>query len=123
MIRHNFYIILGILFLQSISNPLQASDIISNYFASDDGWVTKSYGDWVIDLPNGEQWQGAGVNISATNNYLTSYGVGFNDVDDWIELPPVNNPDVLTFYARLSSVGVATSNKLMVQRFDENTSI
>ena len=122
MIRHNFYIILGILFLQAVANPLHASDIVSNYFASDDGWVTKSYGDWVIDLPNGEQWQAAGVNISATNNYLTSYGVGFNDVNDWIELPPVNNPDVLTFYARLSSVGVAASNKLMVQRFDENMS-
>ena len=86
-------------------------------FEDSDGWSNHSAGDWTEDA-NAGTWTGHDIYASSQFTFFGSRKVGFNDVGDWLELPPVDNPGTLTFWTRLSSSGTASSNKLQVQRYD-----
>ena len=106
----------------NIANPLTGNDTtitgpcLTTGFENADSWVNHSGGNWTEITPDGDYISnGCYADAGDTNNGIRK--VGLNDVGDWLELPPVDNPTSLTYYARLSSAPSAT-NSLTIQYYN-----
>ena len=86
-----------------------------------DGWDNHNSGNWTENANVGT-YQAHGIYANSGSTYSGSRKIGFNDVGDWLELPPVDYPQTLKYYARLSSSGTASSNKLMIQVYNSSSS-
>ena len=98
----------------TVTDPA-GSTCLEDGFDTIDGWVTHSAGNWTQNTPNGT-YTGNGVYINA-NDAIAEYKLGFNDVNDWFELPPLDNPLLFTYWGRLSTNPGGT-NAMKVQVFD-----
>ncbi|MBT8257368.1 MAG: lamin tail domain-containing protein, partial [Bacteroidia bacterium] len=98
----------------TVTDPA-GSSCLEDGFDTIDGWSTHAAGNWTETTSNGT-YTGNGVYVNA-NEAIAEYKLGFNDVDDWFELPPVDNPLLFTYWGRLSSAPGGT-NGMKVQVFD-----
>ncbi|NNK73582.1 MAG: hypothetical protein HKO94_10355 [Flavobacteriaceae bacterium] len=98
----------------TVTDP-PGSSCLEDGFDTIDGWMTHAAGNWTQNTVNGT-YTGNGVYVNA-NDAIAEYKLGFNDADDWFELPPVDNPLLFTYWGRLSSAPGGT-NRMKVQVFD-----
>lgn len=89
---------------------------LSTGFSDAEGWSNHAYGNWTDTDVNGDVWIGNG--IFAGN--VADRRIQMNNVNDWLELPPVDNPSSLTYIARLSAAPSGT-NSITVQYFNGST--
>ena len=97
-----------------VQDPI-GSSCLEDGFDSIDGWSTYSAGNWTENADSGT-YIGNDVYVS-TGDAIADNKVGFNDTNDWLELPTVDNPVTLTYWGRLSSAPTGL-NKMKVQVFD-----
>jgi hypothetical protein len=83
-----------------------AAESSAQYFNDFDSWPIMEGSSWTQSGPGGT-WHGDGTYVNFGNEYSGLRKVGFNDVGDVLELPPVTNPESVSFYARLSSGSLA----------------
>ncbi|WP_179351127.1 choice-of-anchor D domain-containing protein [Winogradskyella vidalii] len=81
-------------------------------FENADGWSDHGYGNWTNTDSNGEIWSGNGIYAGNPDRRIQ-----MNDIGDWLELPPVDNPSSLEYYGSISSSATG-NNRIMVQYFD-----
>ncbi len=98
----------------NVTDPA-GSSCLEDGFDTIDGWTTHAEGNWTQVTPNGT-FTGNGIYVNA-NDAIAGYKLGFNDNDDWVELPPVDNPLLFTYRGRLSSAPSGT-NSMKVQVFN-----
>lgn len=80
-----------------------AAEGSAQYFNNFDSWpIIAGEGSWSQNGPGG-LWQGNGTYVNFGNERSGLRKVGFNDVGDRLEMPPVTNLESVSFYARLSS--------------------
>lgn len=89
---------------------------LSTSFENSEGWSDHAYGNWTETDSNGDVWVGNGIFAGNAGNRR----IQMNDVNDWLELPPVHNPASLEYYGGLSSSATG-NNRIMVQYFNGTT--
>jgi len=88
---------------------------LAQYFNDFEPWPIQAEGNWSLSGPGGT-YTGQGIYVNFGNEASGLRKVGFNSSGDWLELPPVNFPERVTFQARLSSPGTSS---MQIQYFDE----
>lgn len=83
--------------------PLAATNLIDTGFETSDGWTTKSSGNWNQTAEDGT-WYGNSMYVNTTDTHGGDNKAGMNSADDWLKSPQVNNPGVLTYWYRTSTV-------------------
>ncbi len=105
--------------IYNTTNPLTGNattitgPCLTTGFENADGWSDHAYGNWTDTDINGDDWVGNGIFAGNAGNRR----IQMNTVGDWLELPPVDNPASLEYYARLSSSG-SGNDRLMVQYYN-----
>jgi uncharacterized repeat protein (TIGR02543 family) len=90
--------------------------IYTNAFPSSDGWTAANYAQtspWT-KLVLGQIWSGAGINITVGTR------AQLRDLNTWLELPSINNPNQLTFTASSSSAGTGGIANIKIQIYIDN---
>lgn len=90
--------------------------ILETSFEDSEGWVDHSSGNWTQVDANGT-WTANGMYANQFNPNTGIRNIGMNDVGDYIELPPVSNPQTLYYYDRLSSAPTGT-NEFTIEYYD-----
>lgn len=90
--------------------------ILQTGFEDAEGWVDHSSGNWTQVDANGT-WTGFDMYANQFNPNNGIRNVGMNTVGDYLEFPPVDNPQTLYYYDRLSSAPTSF-NELSIQYFD-----
>ncbi len=98
------------------SGPVVIDTILSTGFEDAEGWVDHSSGNWTQVDANGT-WTAVDMYANQFNPNNGIRNVGMNTVGDYLEFPPVNNPQTLYYYDRLSSAPTSF-NELSIQYFD-----
>jgi hypothetical protein len=105
-----------LILLLSFVPLVYGQNLINTSFEDSDGWSDHSSGNWT-EVANDGTWEGSGIYANGSDTYSGTRKIGFNDVGDWLELPSVDNPGTLSFYARLSSNASGT-NSLKIQQYN-----
>ncbi len=96
--------------------PIVIDTILETGFEDAEGWIDHSSGNWTQVDANGT-WNAVGMYANQFNPNNGIRNVGLNDVGDYLEFPPVSNPQTLYYYDRLSSAPTSF-NELRVDYFD-----
>jgi gliding motility-associated-like protein len=99
-----------------VGGPIVIDTILQTSFEDVEGWVDHNSGNWTqIDAYG--TWNAVDMYANQFNPNNGIRNVGMNDVGDYLELPPVSNPQTLYYFDRLSSAATST-NELTVEYFD-----
>jgi gliding motility-associated-like protein len=99
--------------------PAIADTLLSTSFLDSEGWTnqtTVANGTWTTTTADGN-WIGFDMYANGGNTNTGNRKIGFNNVGDWFQLPPVDNPQTLYYYVMLSGVPTGT-HELTIQYFD-----
>ena len=99
--------------------PIVIDTILQTGFEDAEGWVDHSSGNWT-QLDAYGTWNAVGMYANQFNPNNGIRNVGLNDVGDYLEFPPVSNPQTLYYYDRLSSVATGI-NELTIEYFNGTT--
>lgn len=90
--------------------------ILQTGFEDSEGWIDHSTGNWTqIDAFG--TWTANDMYANQFNPNNGIRNVGMNTVGDYLELPPVSNPQTMYYYDRLSA-GPNNLNELTIEYFD-----
>ena len=96
--------------------PIVIDTILQTGFEDAEGWIDHSSGNWTQVDANGT-WNAVGMYANQFNPNNGIRNVGLNDVGDYLEFPPVSNPQTLYYWDRLSGAATST-NELTIEYFD-----
>lgn len=96
----------------------ESATLFDTGFELYEGWTTHGGTNWTENQPEGD-W-------ISTDVFVVSFGgrggignyAGFNDVGDTLQLPPVDEPGYLSFFARLDSAPGSGGSTLVVEKDD-----
>ncbi|HQQ04631.1 MAG TPA: choice-of-anchor D domain-containing protein [Kiritimatiellia bacterium] len=99
-----------------------AGVLIASGFEVIDGWEAHSEGNWTEEAFDGT-WTGSNMYVNTLNGRgpegtTAGYNAGFNDVNDSLQMPPVDGPGWVVLWAKLSAEG---ESKMMLEWLDDST--
>ncbi|MCB9034153.1 MAG: lamin tail domain-containing protein [Chitinophagales bacterium] len=93
---------------------------LTDGFEDADGWANHGSGVWT-ETANAGTYSADGIYASTGASARGGSGryIGFNDVGDWLELPPIDNPSSISYWASLSSTeSVTNGNRIIIQVYN-----
>ena len=90
--------------------------ILKTGFEDSEGWTDQATGSWT-QIDTYGTWSANDMYANQFNPNNGIRNIGMNDVGDWIEFPPVDYPQTLYYYDRLSGA-VRNTNEYTIQYYN-----